>query len=286
MKNTDRNKQGDFRTMKDISHDLLISIQNEFEKRYKENEKIKLLYNMVKNKTASYREAHEFAIEIGECLAGAFGTISTDMLPDGRMYFNIAEKVINPAMKNNYILISEVTEQVQKVLNERANIGIKACKPEMNQERIDSIINKIASSENFSNVKWMLEVPIVNYSLCIIDDAIRANAEFQFKAGLNPQIVRTSTGKCCDWCNNLAGVYDYEKVRNRGNDVFRRHNNCRCIVEYDPRDGKLQNVHTKNWRNMSDEEARKQRIEEAKLYEEQQKEQQKTAMIRRRSFRK
>ena len=49
--------------MKDISHDLLISIQNEFEKRYKENEKIKLLYNMVKNKTASYRGAHEFAIE-------------------------------------------------------------------------------------------------------------------------------------------------------------------------------------------------------------------------------
>lgn len=32
-------------------------------------------------------------------------------------------------------------------------------------------------------------------------------------------------------------------------DVYRRHQRCRCSVEYYPRDGKIQNVHTKKWRN-------------------------------------
>lgn len=209
--------------MKDITPCLLKTIQDDFKRRFEASEKIKLLYIKVKNKSASYREAHEFAAEVGECLASAFGTLSADILPDGRMYYNIAEQILNATMRNNYNIISEVTEQVQKALNERAQIGIKA------------------------------------------------NAEFQYNAGLNPRIVRTSTGKCCEWCNRLVGIYDYEKVRNKGNNVFRRHNNCRCVVEYDPHDGKLQNVHTKQWRDMDAAEARKQRIEKAKALEEQQK---------------
>lgn len=268
--------------MADVTPELLKAIQEDFKRRFEASEKIKLLYNKVKNKSASYREAHEFAVEVGEYLAGAFGTLSADVLPDGRMYYNIAEQILNTTMRNNYNIISEVTEQVQKALNESAKIGIKVVKPELNQSRIDSIINKIAGAESYGDVSWLLNAPIVNFSICIVDDAIRANAEFQYNAGLNPRIVRTSTGKCCEWCNRLVGVYDYEKVRNKGNDVFRRHNNCRCIVEYDPHDGKLQNVHTKQWRDMSEEEAKKKRIENAKMLEEQQKE---AAKMRRQSLR-
>ena len=52
----------------------------------------------------------------------------------------------------------------------------------------------------------MLREPIINFTQAIVDDAVRANADFQSKAGLNPKIVRTSTRKCCAWCNSLAGV--------------------------------------------------------------------------------
>ena len=51
--------------------------------------------------------------------------------------------------------------------------------------------------------------------------------------------------KYCKRCSSLAGVYEYPDVPE---DVYRRHENCRCTVEYDPGDGKkLQNVHTKKW---------------------------------------
>lgn len=45
----------------------------------------------------------------------------------------------------------------------------------------------------------------------------------------------------------MAGVYDYSKVSNTGNNVFRRHANCDCTVVYDPGDGskKVQDVWSK-----------------------------------------
>ena len=54
-------------------------------------------------------------------------------------------------------------------------------------------------------------------------------------------------GKCCKWCGRLVGTYDYATVRNTGNDVFRRHEHCRCTVEFIT-NGKKQNVHMKKWK--------------------------------------
>ena len=48
-----------------------------------------------------------------------------------------------------------------------------------------------------------------NLSMSTVDDTIRANADFHYESGLNPKIVRTSAGRCCEWCSNLAGEYDY-----------------------------------------------------------------------------
>ncbi|MDD6201372.1 MAG: hypothetical protein PUB13_00270 [Lachnospiraceae bacterium] len=53
-------------------------------------------------------------------------------------------------------------------------------------------------------------------------------------------------GGCCEWCRALAGTYSYPDVPK---DVYRRHQRCRCIVEYYPGNGKRQNVHSKKWKN-------------------------------------
>ena len=76
-------------------------------------------------------------------------------------------------------------------------------------------------------------------------DALKENAEFQYGAGLSPVIRRTANGGCCDWCAKLAGTYPYADVRDIGNDVYRRHRSCRCCIVYDPGEGKVQDVHTK-----------------------------------------
>lgn len=237
--------------MQDIGPILLKKIQEDFQKNYDKSEVISQLYAKVRDGTATYDEANDYAIEVGELLVKAYkNNLSSDVLPDGKMYYNIAKSTVDPTMRNNYNLVTQVTEQIQTSLNRSAGIGIKAVKPELNEDRIRGIIDKVSNAENFDDVEGMLDGPILNFTQSIIDDAIKVNAQFQYDLGMNPQIIRTSTGKCCEWCSRLVGTYEYEEVSNTGNDVFRRHQNCKCKVLYDPKDGKrkLQDVHTKKWK--------------------------------------
>ncbi|MEG0292377.1 MAG: hypothetical protein RR495_06550 [Anaerovoracaceae bacterium] len=79
---------------------------------------------------------------------------------------------------------------------------------------------------------------------CIVDDAVRINAEFHAKSGIRATVERIATGKPCEYCSKLEGRYTYPDVPE---DVYRRHRSCRCIVSYFPGDGRRQNVHTKKW---------------------------------------
>ena len=72
-----------------------------------------------------------------------------------------------------------------------------------------------------------------------VDDSVHDNAGFQYDADLDPTVTRTATAKCCKWCDQLSETYDYEKVRNKGNDVWKRHKNCHCIIDYNS--GKITN---------------------------------------------
>ena len=50
---------------------------------------------------------------------------------------------------------------------------------------------------------------------------------------------------CCKWCQSLEGTYRYEDVSGSGNDVWRRHKNCKCLIVYAPRKGKAVDVKTR-----------------------------------------
>lgn len=236
--------------MDDMTPSLLKAIQDDFQRNLNKSEVISGLYAKVRDGTATYAQANQFAIEVGELLAGAYkNNLSSDVLPDGKMYYNIAQQILNTTMKNNYDLITEVTEQVQQSLNEAADIGIKPITPQLNQDRIDGIIGRVSDADYFDDVAWILGEPIVNFSQSIVDDSIRENAEFQSAAGLQPLIIRKVAGNCCKWCKALAGKYRYpDEVPN---DVYRRHQRCRCTVDYNPRDGKVQNVYSKQWKRES-----------------------------------
>ena len=242
--------------MEDITPELLSKIKKAFKAAIEKNKKITVLYERIRDGTATYQEANEFAIEIGESLAEAFKNhLSADILPDGRMYYNIASRIIPETLQHNHELITEVAAKIQEDLNKRAGIGIKAIKPELNEDRIKGLVEKVSNAEDYNDVAWVLDEPIVNFSQSIVDDFIRENVEFQGAAGMRPKIIRTTVGKCCEWCEKLSGTYSYPNIRK---DIYRRHERCRCIVTYDPDKGKdIQNVHTKRWQEREKIEARK-----------------------------
>lgn len=231
--------------MEDVAPELLKRIRAEFDGAVEQSSTLKGVEEKILKGTATYAEANQYAIEVGKILANAYkNNISSDVLPDGKLYYNIADRVISPTMRNNFDLISKVSAQIQKILNDNAGIGINAIQPDMNMDRVEGIVNRVSDAENYDDVSWILQEPIINFSQSIVDAFVKENSEFQGKAGLSPRIVRKLSGGCCEWCSRLAGTYTYPDVPD---DVYRRHQRCKCTVEYDPGTGKRQNVHTKEW---------------------------------------
>lgn len=234
---------------KDIVPELLEKIQKEFKNKTEKSELIKKKILALKAGKATHLDSNEFAIEVGNILADVFkNKITEDVLPDNKMYYNIAKRLIEPNMKNNFDIVSDYSKDVQEVLNKKSNISLKAIKPELNQDRIDGIVNKISEYDDFKEGKWLLEEPIKNFTQSIVDDTIKTNADFQYKSGLTPKIVRKEVGSCCDWCKEVVGVYEYPDVPK---DVYRRHRFCNCTVDYLPGNGKKQDVWSKMWTNIN-----------------------------------
>lgn len=233
----------------DVLPGILKEVQERFERDFGKSEIIRNAFAALKGKKATYKTANEFAIEIGEILSKALGaSISADKLPNGKMYYNIAQRLLTDVLGRNHELVSGYTSDVQKNLNDEAKIGMKVQVPELNQDRIAGIVNRFSSEDNFEDVSWLLGEPIVNFTQSIIDDTIRKNAEFHAKTGMTPTISRHSTGRCCKWCDSLVGNYIYGK---EPNNFYRRHQHCTCVIDYHPKNGKVQNSWTKKTRNES-----------------------------------
>lgn len=228
----------------DVAPEMLEQIQSIFENKFNRNRKTNEVYAKLQNgEKLTYAETNEFAQEVGIILASAFKRVfSPESLPDGKMYYNIADRVVRPMLNNNYDLIAAVAEQTQNSLNKAAGIGLQAKRPKRNTDRIQGIIDKVSSYDDYTKAAWVLDEPIVNYSQSIVDEFIKENAEFQYDVGFKPRISRFLAGSCCEWCSRLAGDYEYPKVPE---DFYRRHERCRCTIIYEPTKGNFQGAHTK-----------------------------------------
>ncbi len=230
---------------KDIVPHLLEEIKTEFNRRLSSSEVNRLSKELLLLNKASFESANDYAIELGEILASVFNDkITSELLPEGRMYYNIAERILNDTLKGNHALISQHSTEVQSILNKQAGLKIKGLSPELNQDRIDGIIERLAIETDFEQIKWILNEPIINFNQAIIDDTVKVNTAFQYELGLNPKVKRTVVGNCCDWCRVVEGEHEYPNVPE---DVYKRHRYCRCKVTYIPGDGKRQNVWNKKW---------------------------------------
>lgn len=230
----------------DVVPELLEKIQRDFNLGISKSKKIKKIREMIDSGSATYQQANEYAQEVGSILADAFRThIKSETLPDGHMYYNIADRILTPTLTKNHVMVTKISAEVQEQLNKSIGLGLKGIEAPVNKYRIESIINRITHEEVFDDVAWILQEPIINFTQSSVDDTIKENVDFQGGSGLYPTIARTTDADPCDWCKSLAGTYKYPNVPD---DVYKRHDRCRCTVEYDPGDARKQNVWTKEWR--------------------------------------
>lgn len=168
--------------------ELLEKIQKSFQKKVNSSEIVKKIKKKIQNETATYDDAHDFAVEIGEILANCFSEhISADILPDGRMYYNIANRIITQTLGVNYNIVVGTAEKVQNNMNKNAGLGLKFVKPKKNISKVNGIINRVSSESDYNKIAWLLNEPVVNFTQSIVDDSVRENALFHYKSGLSPK---------------------------------------------------------------------------------------------------
>jgi hypothetical protein len=222
----------------DITPELWRDISRIFREKVKNDRSLRSLYDKIAAGRATYQDAQVFAIKIGGHSGAALEEVlKANRLPGGKLYWNIAQGTVGRSARRDYDLIADATEQIQTALNADAGLGLKAVRPQYEAERVESLMNRIVSADSVDDVKWALRDPITHLCQSVVDDFVRGNADQQSRAGMRPQIIRTAEAGACEWCQALAGIYDYKDVKDRGNDVYKRHNNCRCTVTYIPRAG-------------------------------------------------
>src|SRR5690625_7391606 len=103
---------------------------------------------MIENGTATYEQAYEYAQEVGQTLSSALqARINSEVLPDGHMYFNIADRILNPTLQTNHVIVAAVAVNIQEILNRQAGLGLRGIEAPLNQHRIKRIIERVVAEE-------------------------------------------------------------------------------------------------------------------------------------------
>ena len=84
---------------KDIAPELIGKIMADFEKRVQQSSKIAALEAKIAQGTATYKQAQEYAVLIGDLMSQSLPeNLTAGILPDGKMYYSISQRVLQEAL--------------------------------------------------------------------------------------------------------------------------------------------------------------------------------------------
>lgn len=206
-------------------------IERSFRTNMLRDRRVAQISKRIRDGTATFIEAHDYAERIGENLSRSFlSNLTEDALPDGRLYYNIANRTVVPALQVNHITINEAAEEIQNAIDLKNGIGLKSVRADFPKDRIQGLIDKMtADGITLIEAQSWLKEPLINNLEAFVDDFIKENAKVRSNAGLKTTITRIAAPGCCDWCDALEGTYEYGS---EPQDVYRRHQFCRCTVTF------------------------------------------------------
>ena len=111
----------------DVAPELLAQVQELFNEGVRSSKRIGIVKRRYNDGSITYADVNVYAMELGEILSAAYQQVITrDALPDGRMYWNIADRVVGETMQHCFDMVEKLAMAVIKKLNEDAGIGMNA----------------------------------------------------------------------------------------------------------------------------------------------------------------
>lgn len=213
----------------DVVPELLSEIETAFKSHNISDRTLARVSKRIRDGTATQIDGHAYAERLGKNASKALQDVLTeDNLPDGKLYYNIATRTVIPTLETNQALINDAAAEILKTEDAINNLHLNAIKPKFPVERINGLIDKMtAEGIEFEQALAWIREPIVNNSEAFFDDFVRENAKFRVNAGLKTTISRVAENKACDWCQDLAGTYEYGYAPD---EIYARHEFCRCVV--------------------------------------------------------
>lgn len=214
----------------------------ELDRRLSLDPELRKLSKKIRNGKADFNDTFRYSEivskHLGEIMQENIGTITN---PLGKEY------VCKELLRDHYEAINDVLGEVQVALDEELGIHLNPVKAPRNDERIAQVAHALEDpTVKPETIRRRAKAPVVNTAMSMHDDYIRINAQKRNDLGLKPIIQRFGTD-CCPWCSAVAGKYRFGE---QPEDIFRRHDNCDCVIIYDTqvlRGKKTDSGRSKTW---------------------------------------
>lgn len=185
------------------------------------------------DKLATYKDAEDFAKATSEnwsiTLQKYLGPNA--QLPKGVTQDDV-EEMVRVAMSKSYKSVAYYSSDAEGIILNEARLGIRPITTSISKSRVTNLIEKLKETSSgdlgliTEDNAWLID----NYTQesvarSAVTDTLIENARLQTKAGLKVTIERDIGAGCCDWCNSMAGIYEYGT---EPSNFYQVHSACTC----------------------------------------------------------
>ena len=200
------------------------------------NKYLRQLRKLIESGRGTFSDTFRYTDKSADLLGDLFYGSVLDM-PDEERITSCVE-----LLRDRHKDINDLFDIVQRSLDKKAGLSIAPQHVPFDEERAKQIGTSLTDKTvPETTIQRRAKSATANATRSMHDDCIEANAKFRAKAGLQCYITRTTDGSCCKWCTQMAGRYEYGS---EPKSVYRRHDNCGCMVTYE-NGRKRQNVWSK-----------------------------------------
>lgn len=131
----------------DIVPELYQDIQRDFVAAVDRNSRIQRFLKNLEKEEATSEEVSLYAAELGNCAAEALvNNLTEERLPDGRIYWNILERTLEPLLKDILEKVNKAAVKVQKREDEKVGIGIQPMEADYPVYRVRDLMDKLVKT--------------------------------------------------------------------------------------------------------------------------------------------
>ena len=140
------------------------------------------------------------------------------------------EGVCTELLHDRYDDTNAAAAEIQEQLDRKNGLHLRPRKPAFPAERVQKIAHSLVDPGVPDEKIVRRAGSTATVSMSFHEDFVREQADFRSRAGLKCWITRVTDGKCCQWCSDIAGRYEYGEEPEK---IYQRHDNCGCSVTFE-----------------------------------------------------